>query len=61
MIRKNDIYIQGFKNSVYWVVQFIDDHDQLRKAIHESLYMYVKDKDRKQSDIDPDIKKEYVN
>jgi hypothetical protein len=26
-IRHNDIYIQGFRNAVYWVVQYTDDHD----------------------------------
>lgn len=60
-IRKNDIYIQGFKNAVYWVVQYIDDHDQLKKSVQSSLYSYVKDNNRKQMEIDPDIKKEYVN
>ena len=60
-IRKNESYIQGFKNAVYWVVQYIDDHDQLKKSIQSSLYGYVKDSKIKNVDIDPDIKKEYTN
>jgi len=32
-IRNNDTYIQGFKNAVYYVVQYIDNYDQLKSAI----------------------------
>lgn len=60
-IRHNDIYIQGFRNAVYWVVQYTDDHDQLKKSVHQSLYAYVKDSTVKNVEVDPDIKKEYVN
>ncbi len=60
-IRHNDIYIQGFRNAVYWVVQYTDDHDQLKKSVHQSLYSYVKDSTVKNVEVDPDIKKEYVN
>lgn len=60
-IRSNDIYIKGFKNAVYRVVQFIDDFDQLKRAVNENLYQYVKDQEIKNVEIDPDIKKEYEN
>lgn len=43
------------------MVQYIDDHDQLKKSIQSSLYGYVKDNTPKNVDIDPDIKKEYIN
>ena len=42
-IRSNDIYIKGFKNAVYRVVQFIDDFEQLKRSVNENLYVYVKD------------------
>lgn len=42
-IRSNDIYIKGFKNAVYRVVQFIDDFEQLKRAVNENLYPYVRD------------------
>jgi len=32
-IRSNDIFIKGFKNAVYWVVQYIDDFDQLKNSV----------------------------
>lgn len=60
-IRSNDIFIKGFKNAVYRVVQFIDDFDQLKRAVNENLYPYVKDQEIKNVEIDPDIKKEYEN
>lgn len=60
-IRKNDIYIQSFKTAIYWVVQHIDDHDQLKKAVQQSLYGFVKDQQLKNVEIDADIKKEYSN
>ena len=41
-IRKNDIYIQGFKNAVYWVVQFIDDIEQLKLHVNTTLKPYIK-------------------
>ena len=40
-IRSNDIFIKGFKNAVYWVVQYIDDFDQLKNAVNKNLYPYV--------------------
>lgn len=36
-IRQNDTYIQGFKNAVYYVVQYIDNYDQLKRSIASSL------------------------
>ena len=60
-IRANDIFIKGFTNAVYRTVQFIDDFDQLKRAVNENLYPYVKDQEIKNVEIDPDIKKEYEN
>lgn len=60
-IRANDITIKGYKNAVYRVVQFIDDFDQLKRAVNENLYPFVKDQEIKNVEIDPDIKKEYEN
>lgn len=60
-IRKNDIHIQGFKNAVYWVVQHADDYEQLKRAVNNGLYKYVRDQEMKNVEIDPDIKKEYIN
>jgi chromosome segregation ATPase len=60
-IRDNEIYIQGFKTAVYWTVQYIDDHTQLKNAVLHQLYPYVKDTTMKNLEIDPDIKKEYAN
>lgn len=60
-IRKNDLDIQSFKNKVYSVVQYIDDHDQLKRAVHRELYPLVLGSQIKNVEIDPDIKKEYVN
>lgn len=60
-IRANDIFIKGFKNAVYRVVQFIDDFELLKRAVNDNLYPYVKDQEIKNVEIDPDIKKEYEN
>lgn len=57
----NDTYIQSFKNAVYWVVNYIDDYEQLKRAVHNSLYKYVQGKPLKSQEIDPDIKREYEN
>lgn len=43
------------------MVQYIDDHDQLKKSIYQTLYPYVKDSTVKNVEVDPDIKKEYIN
>lgn len=60
-IRKNDIYIQGLKTAVHNVVGYIDDHAQLKHAVVNKLYPFVKDSTVKNVEIDPDIKKEYDN
>ena len=60
-IRQNDNFNKGFKNAIYWVVQYIDDFDQLKWAVNKNLYPYVKDQEMKNVEIDPDIKKEYEN
>ena len=60
-IRSNEIFIKSFINAVYRCVQFIDDYDQLKKAVNDNLYCYVKDLEYKTAEIDPDIQKEYEN
>jgi cilia- and flagella-associated protein 57 len=60
-IRQNENFSKGFKNAIYWVVQYIDDFDQLKWAVNKNLYPYVKDQEMKNVEIDPDIKKEYEN
>ena len=60
-IRWNDSFVKSFKNAIYWVVQYIDDFDQLKWAVNKNLYPYVKDQEMKNVEIDPDIKKEYEN
>lgn len=60
-IRQNDNFVKSFKNAIYWVVQYIDDFDQLKWAVNKNLYPYVKDQEMKNVEIDPDIKKEYEN
>lgn len=60
-IRANSILIKGFKDDVYDAVQFIDSFIALQKRIAELFEKYVKDKDVKTVDIDPDIQKEYEN
>ena len=59
IIRKNTNQINQQKNAVYWVVQNIDDHEQLKKSINEQLYDFVKDQEIKSAVVDEDIKKEY--
>lgn len=60
-IRSNDNEIKRFKNAVYWVVQYIDDFEELRRAININLYPIVKQQGMKNVEINPDIKKEYDN
>jgi len=43
------------------VVSYTDDYDQLKRAVNNSLFKYVKDQQMKNVEIDPDIKKEYEN
>ena len=61
IIRNNTNWINSLKNSVYQVVQYTDDHEQLKLAIKESLNEYVKDCSGKNGDINPNIKQEYEN
>ena len=51
-ISKNDIYIREFKTHVYWVVQNIDDYEQLRNACHKRLFNYVRDQEMKPVEVD---------
>jgi hypothetical protein len=37
-IRSNDITIKDYKNRVYKVVQYIDDYEQLKRAVNDNLY-----------------------
>lgn len=60
-IRKNDMFIQGFKTAVYKVSRYIDDFDMLKHYVHDELLIYVQDQAQKDTEIDPDIKKEYEN
>ena len=60
-IRKNDTEINSYKNAVYRVVQFIDDFDELKKAVILNLQTVVEGQEIKNVEIDPDIKKEYDN
>lgn len=40
-IRKNEIYIQSFKNTVYNIVQEIADIDIVREKVNKELQAYV--------------------
>ena len=42
-IRSNDIFIKGFKTAVFCTTEYIDDFDDLKKAVNQNLYQYVKD------------------
>ena len=44
---------------MYWVAQNIDDYDTLKLSFHANLYNYVSDSQKKQEDVDKDIKKEF--
>eukprot|EP00352_Strombidinopsis_acuminata_P000170 CAMPEP_0176340200 /NCGR_PEP_ID=MMETSP0126-20121128/1379_1 /TAXON_ID=141414 ORGANISM="Strombidinopsis acuminatum, Strain SPMC142" /NCGR_SAMPLE_ID=MMETSP0126 /ASSEMBLY_ACC=CAM_ASM_000229 /LENGTH=95 /DNA_ID=CAMNT_0017684257 /DNA_START=1341 /DNA_END=1628 /DNA_ORIENTATION=+ len=44
-ISKNEIQIRGFRNAVYWVVQEIDDYEQLKNSVHKNLFNYVRDQE----------------
>ena len=41
IIRNNDTYINNFKNAVYQVVQYTDDHQQLKIAVNQSLFGFI--------------------
>ena len=59
IIRNNETYINNFKNAVYQVVQYTDDHQQLKIAVNQSLFNFIKDQKAKNGDINPNIKQEY--
>ena len=61
IIRNNDTYINNFKNAVYQVVQYTDDHQQLKIAVNQSLFGFISDQKAKNSDVNPSIKQEYEN
>ena len=61
IIRNNETYIRSFKNAVYQVVQYIDDHQQLKIAVNKSLYGFMKNQEAKNGDVNPHIKQEYEN
>ena len=56
IIRNNDSFINSFKNAVYQVVQYTDDHQQLKIAVNHSLFKFIKDQKAKNGDINPNIK-----
>lgn len=60
-IRGNDMTIKGFKTAIYKVSRHIDDYDMLKHYVHDELLTYVQDQAQKDTEIDPDIKKEYEN
>ena len=53
--------IDNMKNAVYQVVQYTDDHEQLKIAVNQSLYHFIADQRAKNSDVNPSIKLEYEN
>jgi len=61
IIRNNDTFINNFKNAVYQVVQYTDDHQQLKIAVNQSLFGFISDQKAKNSDVNPNIKQEYEN
>ena len=61
IIRNNNTIINNFKNAVYQVVQYTDDHQQLKIAVNQSLFNFIKDQKAKNGDINPNISQEYEN
>ena len=61
ILRNNDMIIEKFKNSVHEVVQFIDDHQQLKSAVNQRLYGFVADQKARDEDVNQNIKQEYEN
>ena len=61
IIRDNDTYINSFKNAVYQVVQYTDDHQQLKIAVNQSLFGFIQYQKAKNSDVNPNINQEYEN
>ena len=60
-IRSNENLIQGFKTAVHKVSRNIDDFDMLKQQINLHLRQYVEKEAQQDTEIDPDIKKEYEN
>lgn len=42
-------------------MQYTDDHQQLKIAVNQSLFNFIKDQKAKNGDINPNIKQEYDN
>ena len=61
IIRNNDHIIENFKNAVFQVVQYIDDHQQLKMAVNNQLYNFIKDQKARDEDVNQNIKQEYEN
>lgn len=59
--RNNETIINNFKNAVYQVVQYMDDHTQLKMVVNKSLSSFIKGTDPKSGEINPNIKEEYEN
>ena len=57
----NDTIINNFKNAVYQVVQYTDDHQQLKQAVNQSLFYFIKNEQKKDGEINQNIKNEYEN
>ena len=53
--------IEGFKTAVYNVSRHIDDYEMLKHFVHNELVGFIEDQKEKDTEIDPDIKKEYEN
>ncbi len=60
-IRASDIAIKAFKTDCYKVVQYIDDFEQLKRAVQGHLSKYLEGQEIKNVEIDGDIRKEYDN
>ena len=50
-LRNNDIIIENFKNACHEVVQFMDDQQQLKAAVNERLYTFVRDQKAADEDV----------
>lgn len=60
-LRYNDAQIEDFKNACHEVVQFMDDQQQLKAAVNERLYTFVRDQKAADEDVNQHIKLEYEN
>ena len=57
-VRSNDVLAKQFQSAIHWVVEHIDDYDQLKWAVNKNLYPYVQDQELMNIELDPDIEKE---